>query len=119
MANYSEQITALHRSLDGVIAVMLLDAETGFTLAQVGGDEQSEVVGAGITQFTSLFNATMEKLNYPHLEENTFTIGDQLQVMYRLAKSPSVYLLSIVDRRRSNLGAFRVQTKQAAAAIEV
>ena len=83
MANYSEQITALHRSLDGVIAVMLLDAETGFTLAQVGGDEQSEVVGAGITQFTSLFNATMEKLNYPHLEENTFTIGDPVSYTHR------------------------------------
>ena len=119
MANYSEQLTALHNTLDGAIAVMLLDADSGLSLAHVGGNEQTEIVGAGITQFTSLFNTTMEKLGYPHIEENTFTIGDQLQVMYRLAKRPSVYLLAIVDRRRSNLGAARVQTKQAAAIIEI
>lgn len=117
MPNYSEKIHALSTEIPGAISVLLVDAESGMLISSIGSKVNPEVIGAGMSAFASAFNAVLAEMGNGAINETVFTVGSQFHAMHRVTAHPSIYLMAIVDSRKTNLATVRAGVQRAAASI--
>lgn len=110
----TDVLVELTNNVDGAIAALLGDSESGMLLASTGTGLDVEVAAAGTTEFMRAKLNTMRALKLEdQLEDVLVTLGSQYHVIRPLSSNPSVFIYLALDRSRSNLALARLAVKAA------
>ena len=86
-------------------------------ISPVGNKVNPEMIGAGMSAFASTSNTVLAEMGNGAINETVFTVGSQFHAMHRVTAHPSIYLMAIVDSRKTNLATVRAGVQRAAASI--
>jgi hypothetical protein len=107
MANLNESVTEL-MTVDGAMAVALVDGNSGMVLGQAGGGVDLEVAAAGNTEVVRSKMKTMKALNLKdEIEDILITLGKQYHIIRPVASKVGLFFYLVLDRTRSNLALAR------------
>jgi hypothetical protein len=107
MSNLNESVTEL-MTIDGALAVALVDGGSGMLLAQAGGGVDLEVAAAGNTEVVRAKMKTMKALNLKdEIEDILITLGKQYHIIRPVASKGGLFFYVVLDRNRSNLALAR------------
>lgn len=114
MSSITEVLNGVVNDVDGAMAALLGDSESGMLLASAGSGLDVEVAAAGTTEFMRAKLNTMRALKLDdQLEDVLVTLGSQYHVIRPLTSNPSVFIYLALDRSRSNLALARLAVKAA------
>ena len=107
MATLNETLAEL-MTLDGVIAVALVDSNSGMILGSQGTGVDLEVAAAGNTEVVRAKMKTMKalKLN-DEIEDMLITLGKHYHILRPVASQAGLFFYVVLDRARSNLALSR------------
>jgi len=107
MANLNESMSEL-MTIDGAMAVSLVDSNSGMLLAQAGSGVDLEVAAAGNTEVVRAKLKTMKALNLKdEIEDILITLGKQYHIIRPVASKAGLFFYVVLDRTRSNLALAR------------
>lgn len=107
MATLNESVSEL-MTIDGVMAVSLVDGNSGMILGQAGGGVDLEVAAAGNTEVVRAKMKTMKALNLKdEIEDILITLGKQYHIIRPVASKAGLFFYVVLDRARSNLALAR------------
>ncbi|MBO1901119.1 hypothetical protein J4H92_04045 [Leucobacter weissii] len=110
----NEVLNDLVNDIDGGLAALLGDSESGMLLASAGSGLDLEVAAAGTTEFMRAKLNTMRALGLEQsIEDILVTLGDQYHIIRPIAAKPEIFIWVAVDRARSNLALARLRVKSA------
>ncbi len=110
----NEVLNSLVTDIDGSMAALLGDSESGMLLASAGAGIDVEIAAAGTTEFMRAKLNTMRALKLDdELEDILVTLGTQYHIIRPLASNRSVFIYVALDRSRSNLALARLAVKAA------
>ncbi|MEU6016483.1 hypothetical protein ABZ826_21185 [Streptomyces sp. NPDC047515] len=124
MANTEASLKEAMSSIEGTVAVALVDYTSGMALGTLGGgkDFNLEVAAAGNTDVVRSKLRTMEHLGLKdEIEDILITLGTQYHLI-RLLKargSNGLFLYLVLDAQRANLAMARHQLKRIETELEV
>lgn len=124
MANTEASLKEAMSSIEGTVAVALVDYTSGMALGTLGGgkDFNLEVAAAGNTDVVRSKLRTMEHLGLKdEIEDILITLGTQYHLI-RLLKARGgngLFLYLVLDSQRANLAMARHQLKRIEAELEV
>lgn len=120
MATISDVLKALVTDVDGSIAALLGDTDSGMLLASAGGGIDVEVAAAGTTEIMRAQQNTLRALKHNDVVEDILiTLGTQYQIVRPLSANRSVFIYLALDRARSNLALARLAVKAAEQSITI
>lgn len=107
MANLKESMAEL-MTIDGAMAVALVDGNSGMMLGSAGGGVDLDVAAAGNTEVVRSKMKTMKalKLN-DEIEDILITLGRQYHIIRPVTSKPGLFFYIVLDRARSNLALAR------------
>lgn len=95
-------------TIDGALAVALVDHRSGMCLAQAGGGMNLDLAAAGNTQVVRAKLKTMETLGIRRgIEDILITLSDQYHLIRLVPNSEGLFLYLVLDRNRGNLALAR------------
>jgi predicted regulator of Ras-like GTPase activity (Roadblock/LC7/MglB family) len=99
--------------LQGFIGACLVDSDTGLMLASEGGGKLDlEAASALNTQVVKAKLAAIEALKLDdQIEDILISLGKQYHLIRPLAKNPTMFLYTALDRKTANLGMARIKVK--------
>ena len=107
MANLKDSLNEL-MTIDGAIAMALVDYNSGMMLGSVGTGVDLEVAAAGNTEVVRAKMKTMKALGLnDEVEDMLITLGKQYHIIRPIATKPGLFLYVVLDRSRSNLALAR------------
>ncbi|WP_018971784.1 hypothetical protein [Rudaea cellulosilytica] len=107
MANLNESMSEL-MTIDGAMAVSLVDSNSGMLLAQAGSGVDLEVAAAGNTEVVRAKLKTMKALGLKdEIEDILITLGKQYHIIRPVASKAGLFFYVVLDRARSNLALAR------------
>jgi len=107
MANLNESMSEL-MTIDGAMAVSLVDSNSGMLLAQAGSGVDLEVAAAGNTEVVRAKLKTMKALGLKdEIEDILITLGKQYHIIRPVASKVGLFFYVVLDRARSNLALAR------------
>ena len=114
MSSINEVLAQLISDVDGAMATVLGDSDSGMLLASAGTGLDLEVAAAGTTEFMRAKLNTMRALKLDdELEDILVTLSTQYHVIRPLASNNSVFIYLALDRAKSNLALARLAVKAA------
>lgn len=120
MSSINEVLTQLVSEVDGAMAAVLGDSDSGMLLASAGTGLDVEVAAAGTTEFMRAKLNTMRALKLDgELEDILVTLSNQYHVIRPLASNNSVFIYLALDRAKSNLALARLAVKSAEGKISL
>ena len=102
-------------NIDGALAALLVDYQSGMALGQAGDASvmNLDVAAAGNTDVVRSKMRTMESLGLDDkIEDILITLGKQLHLIRPLEANPNVFLYVALDKKGANLGMARMQVKK-------
>lgn len=109
-------------SLDGAIAVMLVDYQSGMALAQAGDASaiNLDVAAAGNTDVVRSKMRTMESLGLDdEIEDILITLGKAYHLIRLTKDHDGLFLYYVLDKGRANLAMARHKLAQVEKALEI
>lgn len=79
------KIHALREEIDGTISVLLVDDEISMLISSVGSKVNPEMIGAGMSAFSSSFNAALTEMGNGAINETAFAVGGQFHATQPLS----------------------------------
>ena len=107
MATLKDSLNEL-MTIDGAMAVALVDGNSGMMLGSSGGGVDLDVAAAGNTEVVRSKMKTMKalKLN-DEIEDILITLGRQYHIIRPVAAKLGLFFYIVLDRARSNLALAR------------
>ena len=107
MATLNEAMAEL-MTLDGAIAVALVDGNSGMMLGSQGSGVDLDVAAAGNTEVVRAKMKTMKALKLNDvIEDILITLGKQYHIIRPIATKAGLFFYVVLDRSRSNLAMAR------------
>ena len=107
MANLSDSLNDV-MSIEGALAVALVDYSSGMMLGSVGTAVDLEVAAAGNTEVVRAKMKTMKALGLnDEIEDILITLGKHYHIIRPVASKPGLFFYVVLDRARSNLALAR------------
>jgi hypothetical protein len=107
MANLKDSLNEL-MTMDGAVAMALVDYNSGMMLGSAGGGVDLEVAAAGNTEVVRSKMKTMKALGLSdEIEDLLITLGKQYHIIRPVASKPGLFFYVVLDRSRSNLALSR------------
>ncbi|PCI45076.1 MAG: hypothetical protein COB41_02595 [Proteobacteria bacterium] len=95
--------------IDGATAAMIVDSDSGMILAQSGGGLNLDLAAAGNTEVVRAKRKTMASLKLDdHIEDFLITLGKQFHILRPLKDKQNIFIYSVLDKSRANLGMARL-----------
>lgn len=110
MANLKDSLARI-MELDGAIAAMLVDSDSGMVLGTAGGGGaiNLEVAAAGNTEVVRAKRKTMRTLGINDvIEDMLLTLGRQYHILRPLRSQDALFFYVVIDKQRGNLAMARV-----------
>lgn len=95
-------------SVDGAMAVAVVDSNSGMMLGSEGGGVDLDVAAAGNTEVVRAKMKTMKalKLN-DEIEDILISLGRQYHIIRPVASKPGLFFYVVLDRNKANLAMAR------------
>lgn len=107
MANLSDSLNDV-MSIEGALAVALVDYSSGMMLGSVGTAVDLEVAAAGNTEVVRAKMKTMKALGLnDEIEDILITLGKHYHIIRPVASKPGLFFYVVLDRARANLALAR------------
>ncbi len=107
MANLKDSLNDL-MTIDGAVAMALVDYNSGMMLGSVGTGVDLEVAAAGNTEVVRAKMKTMKALGLnDDVEDMLITLGKQYHIIRPVVSKPGLFFYVVLDRSRSNLALAR------------
>jgi hypothetical protein len=107
MANLKDSLAEL-MTIDGALAMALVDYQSGMVLGSIGGGVDLEVAAAGNTEVVRAKMKTMKALGLnDEIEDMLITLGKHYHIMRPVASKPGLFFYVVLDRSRGNLALAR------------
>lgn len=107
MANLKDALNEL-MTMDGAIAMALVDYNSGMMLGSAGTGVDLEVAAAGNTEVVRSKMKTMKALGLnDEIEDILITLGKHYHIIRPVASKPGLFFYVVVDRARANLALCR------------
>ncbi len=107
MANLKDSLNEL-MTIDGAVAIALVDYNSGMMLGSIGTGVDLEVAAAGNTEVVRAKMKTMKALGLnDEVEDMLITLGKQYHIIRPVASKPGLFFYVVLDRTRSNLALAR------------
>ena len=107
MANLKDSLNEL-MTMDGAIAMALVDYNSGMMLGSAGTGVDLEVAAAGNTEVVRSKMKTMKALGLnDEIEDILITLGKHYHIIRPIASKPGLFFYVVLDRSRSNLALAR------------
>lgn len=107
MANLHDSLNEL-MTIDGAIAMALVDYQSGMMLGSVGSGIDLEMAAAGNTEVVRAKMKTMKALNLnDEIEDILITLGKHYHIIRPVASKPGLFFYVALDRSRGNLALAR------------
>lgn len=107
MANLSDSLNEV-MSIEGALAVALVDYSSGMMLGSVGTAVDLEVAAAGNTEVVRAKMKTMKALGLnDEIEDILITLGKHYHIIRPVASKPGLFFYVVLDRARANLALAR------------
>jgi hypothetical protein len=107
MANVKDSLNEL-MTIDGAIAMALVDYTSGMMLGSAGGGVDLEVAAAGNTEVVRSKMKTMKALGLnDEIEDILITLGKHYHIIRPVASKPGLFFYVVLDRSRANLAMSR------------
>ena len=112
MANINESLNGLI-PLDGGMAAVLVDANSGMVLGKVGTGVDLDTAGAGNTEVVKAKLKTMKALKLNDMiEDILITLGKQYHIIRPMARKPGLFVYLVLDKAKANLAMARIKTAE-------
>ena len=96
-------------SINGAIAAMVVDSDSGMILAQAGGGINLDLAAAGNTEVVRAKRKTMASLKLDdHIEDMLITLGKQFHILRPLKNKQNIFIYSVLERANANLAMARL-----------
>ena len=119
MANINDTLSELMK-LDGAIAAILVDANSGMVLGSAGGGLNLEAAAAGNTEVVRAKLKTMKALGLnDRIEDILITLGKQYHIIRPLASRNGLFIYLAIDREKGNLGMARLKATDVEKSLEI
>lgn len=119
MTNLNESISEL-MSLDGAIAVALVDTNSGMALGTAGNTINMDVAAAGNSEVVKSKMKVMSNLGLKDkIEDILITLGNQYHLIRPLVTHQNLFFYVVLDRTKSNLAMARFKLSDVEARVEV
>jgi predicted regulator of Ras-like GTPase activity (Roadblock/LC7/MglB family) len=107
MAGLKESLSDV-MSVDGAIAVAVVDSNSGMMLGSEGSGVDLDVAAAGNTEVVRAKMKTMKalKLN-DEIEDILISLGRQYHIIRPVASKPGLFFYVVLDRNKANLAMAR------------
>lgn len=107
MAGLKESMAEV-MSVDGAMAVAVVDSNSGMMLGSEGGGVDLDVAAAGNTEVVRAKMKTMKalKLN-DEIEDILISLGRQYHIIRPVASKPGLFFYVVLDRNKANLAMAR------------
>ncbi len=107
MANLKDSLNEL-MTMDGAIAMALVDYNSGMMLGSAGTGVDLEVAAAGNTEVVRSKMKTMKALGLnDEIDDILITLGKHYHIIRPIASKPGLFFYVVLDRSRSNLALAR------------
>jgi len=108
MSSNLKQCMDAAMTIDGALAVALVDYRSGMCLAQAGGGINLDLAAAGNTQVVNAKLKTMESLGLRRgIEDILITLGDQYHLIRLVPNNQGLFLYLVLDKAKGNLALAR------------
>jgi hypothetical protein len=106
-SNLTQSIEAA-MTINGALAVALVDYRSGMCLAQAGGGLNLELAAAGNTEVVRAKLKTIESLGLRRgIEDILITLADQYHLIRLIPNTDSLFLYLVLDKEKGNLALAR------------
>jgi predicted regulator of Ras-like GTPase activity (Roadblock/LC7/MglB family) len=108
MANLNETLNGL-LSVDGAMAVALVDSNSGMMLGSAGSGVDLEIAAAGNTEVVRAKLKTMKGLGLgaEKIEDILITLGKQYHIIRPIESKVGLFIYLVLDRSKANLAMAR------------
>ena len=107
-------------TIDGALAVALVDYRSGMCLAQAGGGLDLDLAAAGNTQVVRAKLQTMQALGIRKgMEDILITLADQYHLIRMVPNADGLFLYLVLDRHKGNLALARYKLTDVERALKV
>lgn len=107
MANIKTSMDEL-MTIDGALAVALVDSSSGMILGQAGGGVDLEIAAAGNTEVVRSKIKTMRALGLNDvIEDILITLGKHYHIIRPMARKEGLFVYLVLDKPKSNLALAR------------
>lgn len=107
-------------TIDGALAVALVDYRSGMCLAQAGGGLNLDLAAAGNTQVVRAKLKTIETLGIRRgIEDILITLGDQYHLIRLVPNADGLFLYLVLDRSKGNLALARYKLTDVERSLKV
>jgi len=106
--------------VDGAVAAMIVDSETGLVLAQDSHGFDTDTAAAGNTAVIQAKLKTMKMLKLDdHIEDMLISLGKQLHLISLYPKNNAIFGYLVTDKSGANLGMSRATLKSTMADLNL
>ncbi|MDQ6979464.1 MAG: hypothetical protein Q9M09_04705 [Mariprofundaceae bacterium] len=106
--------------VDGAVAAMIVDSETGLILAQESHDFDTDTAAAGNTAVIQAKLKTMKMLKLDdNIEDMLISLGKQLHLIALYPANQSIFGYLVTNKSGANLGMSRATLKNTMASLHI
>lgn len=119
MSNANEVVESLMK-LDGAIAAIIVDSDSGMVLAQKSNDFDTEAAAAGNTRVVQAKRDTMKLLDLnDEIDDILITLGSQYHLIRPIAGEDAIFGYLVVRKDGINLAMARTMLKKTLASFSL
>jgi len=95
--------------INGAVAAMIVDSDSGMVLAQTGGSLNLDLAAAGNTEVVRAKRKTIESLKLnDRIEDILITLGKQFHILRPLSSKENIFIYTVLDKSSANLAMARM-----------